>query len=362
MKMFEKHVTKHLSAYCNGELASADSQRVAEHLLGCERCRKEYEEIRLGVRLAEQLPLVIAPQSLWSEIEAQLSQREPSEATIWLSLRNFWISRYRLAAVAALLLIVAGVAAELYFTRQRRPPKDVAAQSGNPPAARRLKVGEWLETDRASRALVDVEQVGQVEVDPHTRIGLLQADENQYRLALERGRVQAKISAPPRFFFVDTPSAVAVDLGCSYSLEVDDAGNGLLHVTGGYVELVLNGRKSTVLAEASCATRPGLGPGTPYADDASRQFRDALAIVDFDENGTGREAALAIVLAEARKRDGITLWHLLQRVEGAEREKVYDSLARLVAPPKGVTREGVLKLDQKMLDDWSLETLMVWFQ
>jgi hypothetical protein len=341
------HVTKDLSAYCNGELAGEKARHVAEHLLACDRCRKEYEEIRLGVRLAEQLPLVIAPQSLWSQIEAQLSHRETSEAVSRLSVRNFWISRYRMAAMAALLLIVAGVAADLYFTRWRRQPKDVADQSGNPPAARRLKVGEWLETDRASRALVDVEQVGQVEVDPHTRIGLLQADEDQYRLALEHGRLQAKISAPPRFFFVDTPSAVAVDLGCSYSLEVDDAGNGLLHVTGGYVELV---------------TRPGLGPGTPYADDASQQFRDALPIVDFDENGAGREAALAIVLAEARKRDGITLWHLLQRVEGAEREKVYDRLAQVVAPPKGVTREGVLKLDQKMLDDWSLETLMVWFQ
>jgi len=128
------------------------------------------------------------------------------------------------------------------------------------------------------------------------------------------------------------------------------------------VELVLNGRKSVVLAEASCATRPGLGPGTPYADDASQQFRDALATVDFEGNSPGFEAALATVLAESRKRDGITLWHLLQRVEGPARVRVYDRLAQLVPPPAGVTREGVLNLDQKMLDDWSMEILPAWFE
>jgi anti-sigma factor RsiW len=45
MTMFTKHVIKQLSAYCNGELVSEQSQRVREHLLACERCRKEYEEI-----------------------------------------------------------------------------------------------------------------------------------------------------------------------------------------------------------------------------------------------------------------------------------------------------------------------------
>src|SRR5262249_52368611 len=147
----------------------------------------------------------------------------------------------RLAAVAAAVLIVIGTAASLYFIRWRQGSQFPGNQ---PQAARRLKVGEWLETDAASHATVDVAEGGQVEVDPRTRIGLVQADQDQYRLALERGRLQAKISAPPRFFFVDTPSAVAVDLGCAYTLEVDDAGNGLLHVTAGFVELVLNGRKS----------------------------------------------------------------------------------------------------------------------
>ena len=58
------------------------------------------------------------------------------------------------------------------------------------------------------------------------------------------------------------------------------------------------------------------------------------------------------MLHEARARDAFTLWHLLPRVNSAERTAVYDRLAALVPPPPGVTREGILRLDTTMLDSW----------
>ena len=68
-KMFSQHVSQKLSPYCHGELPEEESRRVAEHLIGCQRCRHEFEEIKLGVKVAEQLPRASAPASLWSEIE-----------------------------------------------------------------------------------------------------------------------------------------------------------------------------------------------------------------------------------------------------------------------------------------------------
>jgi hypothetical protein len=68
-----------------------------------------------------------------------------------------------------------------------------------------------------------------------------------------------------------------------------------------------------------------------------------------------------VMLNEARARDTLTLWHLLARVEGADRERVYDKIASFVPPPEGVTREGVLKLDQGMLDRWKDALEMSWF-
>ncbi|HYK22918.1 MAG TPA: FecR domain-containing protein, partial [Pyrinomonadaceae bacterium] len=204
------------------------------------------------------------------------------------------------------------------------------------------------ETDGNSRAQIAVSSIGNVEVDENTRIRLLETHATEHRLELARGKMSAHIWAPPRLFFVDTPSAVAADLGCAYTLEVDDHGASLLRVTAGWVALELKDRESMVPAGAACETRPGIGPGTPYFEDASAVFREALKKVDFEND----PSALTLLLEQARPRDTLTLWHLLARVKGEDRTRVYDKMVTFVQPPPGVTREGVLQLDQQMLETW----------
>ena len=79
----------------------------------------------------------------------------------------------------------------------------------------KLGVGQWLETDGTSRAQIEVTTIGDVEIDPNSRVRLLQTNSSEHRLELERGRLSAHISAPPKLFFVNTPSGVAEDLGCA---------------------------------------------------------------------------------------------------------------------------------------------------
>src|SRR5437899_219749 len=114
-------------------------------------------------------------------------------------------------------------------------------------------------------------------------------------------------------------SATATDLGCVYTLYVDDRGAGLLSVVAGWVAFELGGRESFVPAGASCRTDPGRGPGTPRFDDAPVEWREALNEVDFGHDATAREAALRRVLDAARPRDRVTLWHLISRVNRVER-------------------------------------------
>jgi hypothetical protein len=107
-----------------------------------------------------------------------------------------------------------------------------------------------------------------------------------------------------------------------------------------------------VPAGARCPTRPALGPGTPHFDDASDAFRRALAALDFDPRASARDVALGTVLAEARARDALSLWHLLSRGDGDERARVYQRLALLVAPPADLDREAVLRGERASLDAW----------
>ena len=367
--MFSTHVTNDISAYCHGELSNEESKQFAEHLISCAKCRTKYEEIKLGIKLAEQLPQLSAPDYLWRDLEPLLA-KETAEASAGNSVSWSWQLK---AAAAVVLLLLSGLTALLVYNAQKpvRGPESVSAKSfwrvtrldGTPRIGSeqianngQLGVGEWLETDGSSRAQIAVGSIGNVDIDQNTRVRLLQTEPTEHRLELARGKMSARIWAPPRLFFVDTPSAVAADLGCAYTLEVDENGGSLLRVTSGWVALELRDRESIVPAGAACETQPGIGPGTPYFEDAPAVFRDALRKIDFEHDAS----ALTTMLDQARQRDTLTLWHLLARVDGEDRARVYEKLAAFFPPPPGVTREGVLQLNQQMLDTWKDQLESSW--
>ena len=269
--------------------------------------------------------------------------------------------------ISSLLARAAGAA--LYYLKPSQRAWGVSSLAGAPKVGpdriergARLKEGDWLETDNSSRAKIEVGRIGYVEVEPGSCVRLVAARLRDHRLALLRGCLRATIWAPPRLFFVETPSATAVDLGCAYVLRVTDAGSSFLHVTSGWVALALAGRDSIVPAGALCETRAGLGPGTPYFEDAPAELRRALATFDFESDSAKERAdALSIILALSRERDALTLWHLLSRVEKEGRARTYQRLCEFVSPPAGVTREGVLRLDRTMLDRWREKLELDWF-
>jgi hypothetical protein len=222
----------------------------------------------------------------------------------------------------------------------------------------KIAVGELLETDARSSARIAVADIGSVDVAPNSRVKLVGTGKDEHRLSLEQGRLHAKIYAPPRLFVVDTPSGKAVDLGCEYTLEVDKKGNTILHVTGGYVALEREGRESIVPAGMMCMTKRGRGLGTPFSAEATAGFRKALEQFDFSGGGN---SSLQAILKEANFYDMVTLWHLLSRVGKSDRGAVYDELAKFVKPPSGVTREGIIALDKKMLEKWRTDVETAWF-
>src|SRR5689334_9020302 len=195
--MFTRHYKKHLSAYAHGELEPEDSERVAAHLQACASCREEFEEIKLGVRLAECLPEVSAPEGLWDAVEAALAAHAATQAQHAPHAQtDARLRPGRAAARAARFLpfsfgprVAAACAAACFaliacgvwlYVRSARPSWEVAALEGAPriDSGRigergRLAVGEWLETDSASRAEIAVANIGEVQVDPNTRVRLV---------------------------------------------------------------------------------------------------------------------------------------------------------------------------------------------
>jgi hypothetical protein len=202
-----------------------------------------------------------------------------------------------------------------------------------------------------------VANIGHVTIGPASAIRIKGSSDKEHRIELARGEVSAFIWAPPRLFFVDTPSGVAEDLGCQYHLAVDEDGNGSLEVTLGFVSFERDGREVIVPAGASCELRAKVGPGTPHEVDAQADLIEALTHVDFDSTSGGFVDA---VLAASTERDAVTLWHLIPRVDESERARVVDRLAAYVPLPENTTRDGVMALDQRMLERWWVELYPSW--
>jgi hypothetical protein len=271
------------------------------------------------MNIRDHLPLVEAPESVWTGIEAALREGTRQEVRAFPRWRVAW------AAVAAIFVFTAGI----YWFSVR--------QAG------------WIETSGSARKTLRIADIGSVDLGPNTRLRVVADRADQHRLTLAHGAIYAKISALPRLFFVDTKSGTAIDLGCEYGLNMDENGSGSLRVTRGWVQFEWKGHESLVPAGAMCRIKPGEGPDIPYFEDASPEFVQSV------ERG-----ALDSMLGSARVRDTLTLWHLLSRVAPGDRARVYERIAALVPLPPGISKDRALDLDPETLTRLKEELAWKW--
>ncbi len=252
-----------------------------------------------------------------------------------------------IAAAAALVLAAAGLsrlpAPASPATAWRVDSLAGEARLGTREAAvaMPLGAGQLLATGSDAAVTLSSSSIGRIELGPDSELRAA----TDRRVRLRRGQLRALIWAPPREFILDTPSARAIDLGCEYTITMNESGDGLLRVHMGWVAFRSGGRESFIPAGAQCATSRRGGPGIPYYGDAPAALTQELGALERGETG-----ALPSLLVAARPRDGLTLWHLLSRVPPQGRAVVYDRLAQLVPLPREVSRAGIERGDARMLD------------
>ena len=101
-----RHVTRDLTAFCDGELPPERARAVEAHLADCARCRAALEEIRFGVALASHIEPSAAPGSLWEQVQTRLDVPRhavsESDRAAWPGIRR----PATLAFAAALVLVI----------------------------------------------------------------------------------------------------------------------------------------------------------------------------------------------------------------------------------------------------------------
>jgi ferric-dicitrate binding protein FerR (iron transport regulator) len=209
-----------------------------------------------------------------------------------------------------------------------------------------LPVGGVLDTG-AHQAELAIANIGRAELGAQTRVRLDRTSPQRHQLFLERGRMHARVSAPPRIFAVGTPGAHVTDLGCEYTLEIDETGAGSITVLSGKVELESGGGAIVVVPHGARARLlAGRRAGLPLMEGAAPALAEAAR--GYEQGDPG---ALPRLLAAATPDDAITVANLARVAPPSLRPAVLERLDQIFRIPAPHTLAEALA-DPAVLDAW----------
>jgi hypothetical protein len=367
-----REVRYYLTDYHEGKLINEIRKEISLHLQKCRSCNKRSVELKAALRSAGTLNKKIHHgEGFWEGVSDQ-NENDPEfnlPAILYSPLKTRDDARYKLksgkrffrsgwialgAPLAAVLLAV--LISVLYFSRTKPAFWEVETLKGTPVVANvkingsgTLQPGEWLITDSHSGARLKAGITGEVNVQPGSEVQLVDTKDRGPEIYLKKGSIYTKNWIPAKHFSVITPSVSAVDLGSSYTIEVDENGSSFLHVIEGYIAVGSGKYEEIVPAGAVCEAIKNNEPGTPYFLNASTEFKAALSRFD---SGNGTQDDLETILENSDSKDALSLWYLLKYARPDDVKPIYDRLAELLPPSAGVTYEGIRKGDNKMLLMW----------
>ncbi len=369
-------VKYYINDFADGLLPDEMRDDIHAHILVCESCRNEYEDIQSIKSEAAKLQNEISPtRELWEGIsrrikseksfvkketrifklqESEQNQKRNDLLTLRFKSRTHRKTIYA-AAFAFLLMITVSITlltlsnpTPVSYMQVENIQGSFSIGDERYSDAGLIKVGDYLETGSDSKAKIRVGTIGEVEVDPQSRIKLVETKPDEHRLALDKGKIHATIWAPPRLFFVETPSATAVDLGCLYTLEVDENGSTFLYVTSGWVALENNGQEAIIPTGAMCETHKSSGTGTPYFKDADKKFINTLKLFD----AGNRDVEIINALIETSSKDDmLSLWHIIPKVDEKSRSDIFSLMKKQIDIPDSITKEKIISADKNTLDE-----------
>jgi hypothetical protein len=271
----------------------------------------------------------------------------------------------RRLAVRALVAIAAGLALVAWIAWALHSNRGEGYRVTGVEGCDLVRAGDEISTGAKRGGRVEIGSVGHVELDPDSRLRVVECGRDLHKLYLEQGAVEAHIFTQPRLFQIGSPVGNTIDLGCAYRLQVaQDGRESTLRVTLGQVAFEFDGRELYVPAGAACVSKKDRGPGAPYFEESSKEFdaegyRDALERVEFAEHP---DPDLVKTVLDVDREHTLSVWHILtsRRAAPELRHAAYERLARSFPKPEWVTEEGLLAGDHRMCDTWLEEMKPAW--
>lgn len=378
--MSSPHVQEYFDEYYSNELNTETKDLVRKHLDECAECASEYSAFITLKNSARKLKKEITPpKQIFENIEKLINKKEvkmnndikitPLSNNILTidfnedkkpateSKQSSFISRnwYWLASAAVILLIVSVSLMNTsrkggFSVEEMSNWKLVSLKGGafiNGVKSDKVNVGDWIQTDSVSSVVLKIANVGDVSIEPNTKVRFIQSDNDVSKIEVMYGTVNTSTSQADKFILQSSNMKVQ-DKGGSYSFKVDDKGNGVIYVNNGIANVVSDNKSAVVTDGKFCYYKPEYGVGTPFRKDSKPEFQNALYQYNFNNGGVN---SVYYAMANAMPEDYASLINLIPRVDDKTKYLVLNKLGKLA--PQAMTTINIDSLND--YDDEDVE-------
>ncbi|OGU55371.1 MAG: hypothetical protein A2V66_04150 [Ignavibacteria bacterium RBG_13_36_8] len=381
-------VKSYLDEYFEGSLTDDVNQEIQEHLKECESCNNEYKlltnfllqakYLKTGINTPKEIldgisDALIRLSTKAGEGEKAFSKRQLDEIKKAMrqelgkkdetskpdrTVKKVRIKREIDRKTIIWLFVIIVICAGIYFyidISKNNSPWSIKLISGLYRVNARidnsmlLKVNNNLSTDPNSKVGITVPRVSRIELDQNSSITLLKAKDGDNRVKLNKGTLIVDSKVDRSGLTILTAVISVQEIGGRYSLTVDDVGNNRIEIFEDLVEVTLESKIIPLAANYICEIKKNGEVSVPYHKDAGLVLRQELKNFQYYNGG---RSSLSAILSAATEFDALSLWYLLSLTSVYDRLAVYDKLYSFYPVPKGVTQDGIMRLDDLMLRLW----------
>lgn len=358
----------------DNEISDENKIYIEQHLTECNDCKRYYFEVLSLNEKISKLPKNVNPKTnIWKSVEGKLEDENIKITQISGNLftvsniteikndntQNEFIKpkNYLKYAVAASIVLILGIfSLPFLFNKSVDLNSEgnvfgywqVQKLKGNPTLSDKplatldsIREGEWIITDDSSEAMIKIEGIGDIIVEPKTKLRILKNEDGENKVYLEYGTINTNLSNSVKSivpFAVQTANGIVRDTkGGSYTFTMNENGDGMIFVKDGIVNFVSNGKESVIPSGKVCIVQALNGPGVPFSVNTSPQFKNA--IMHFDEN-SGDLSAINSVISTSGNQDLVSLINLMPRVSPEVQNVIYQRVQKL-APNVWIPKDSI---------------------
>lgn len=213
-----------------------------------------------------------------------------------------------------------------------------------------LQLNNTLTTFDSTRVTILVPDAGRVFVNSFSMVKVVQGNDVENIISLQSGSLDVKCKIDEPNLKIETMPAMLTSLGGDYKVSTYAQENVKIETGNGAVKISNPTEELKLIQKHVCEVKSNGEIGIPYHVNAGEELVALINKAAFNKNAVINYSP---ILELATSTDGISLFYLMKETKNeTDRLAIYMKLNELFPAPPGITQEGIMSLNERMLNTW----------